>query len=157
MSHHIKLGDMKVADIRHLLVKEPAVINKKQSIKELLTRIINDSRTRHVYVVDNAGILIGTVRMNRIVQYLFPFAAMIEQGNELSIGNLANFEAETVQDVMDENPYFVKSSTPLSEMAEMLIQEKINELPVLDDDMHIVGQVNVYEVIMAYLKEKYEQ
>ncbi len=153
MSYRIKLGDMKVADIQHLLVKEPTVINKKQSIKELLAGIIDDSRTRHIYVVDKAGVLIGVVRMNRVVQYLFPFGAMIEQGSELSIGNLANFEAENVQDIMDENPHFVKESTSLSDMADILIQQKINELPVVNDDMHIVGQINVYEVIMAYLNE----
>jgi len=157
MSDRIKLGDMKISDIQHLLVKEPAVIKKKQSIDDLLAGIIDDSRTRHVYVVDEAGILIGVVRMNRVVQYLFPFAAMIEQGSEISIGNLANFEAETVQDIMDERPQFVEGSTSLSKMADILMQEKINELPIVDDDMHLVGQINVYEVIMAYLKEKREQ
>jgi predicted transcriptional regulator len=38
-------------------------------------------------------------------------------------------------------------------MAGILMQEKINELPVVDDDMHIVGQINIYEVIMVYLQE----
>jgi len=154
MSDRIKLGDMKVANIRHLLVKEPAVINKKQGIEDLLAGMIEDSRTRHIYVVDDAGILVGVVRMNRVVRYLFPFAAMIEQGSELSIGSLANFEAETVQDIMDDHPHFVKESTSLSKMADILIQQKINEIPVVGDDMRLVGQINVYEVIMAYLKEK---
>ena len=33
------------------------------------------------------------------------------------------------------------------------MQEKINELPVLDDEHRVIGQVNIYEVIKAYLKE----
>jgi predicted transcriptional regulator len=111
---------MKVGDIQHLLVKEPAVIGPKQSIKDLL-----------------AGILM-----------------IREHGSELTIGNLANFEAETVQDLMNENPHFVKESTSLSDMANILIQQKNNEFPIVNDDMRLVGQVNVYEMIMAYLKEK---
>lgn len=153
MSDPIQLSDKKVENIRHLLVEEPTVINKKQSIDELLVSIVDDPRTRHVYVVNDANSLIGIVRMNKVVQYLFPFAAMIEHGTELSIGDLANFDIECVQDIMDENPCYVKGSISLSEMADILIRERINELPVVDDDMHLVGQINIYEVIMEYLHE----
>lgn len=51
MSHHIKLKNMKVGDIQHLLVKEAAVTGPKQSIKDLLARIVDDPRTRHIYVI----------------------------------------------------------------------------------------------------------
>lgn len=54
---------------------------------------------------------------------------------------------------MDESPRFVRKSTSLRDMAGILMQEKINELPVVDDDMHIVGQINIYEVFMVYLQE----
>jgi len=157
MSRRIKLGDTKVADVQHLLVEEPTTIGTGQGIDELLGKIIADPRTRHVYVVDEAGVLIGTVRMNRVVQYLFPFAAMVEQGSELSIGNMANFNVKLVEDIMDERPKFVKSSTTLVDMATILMREKINELPVVDEDMQVIGQINIYEVIMAYLKETREQ
>jgi hypothetical protein len=42
--------------------------------------------------------------MNRIVRYLFPFTAMVERGTEFSIGDLANFEVKTVEDIMDKSP-----------------------------------------------------
>jgi hypothetical protein len=51
MSHHIKLENMKVGDIQHLLVKEASVIGLKQSIKDLLARTVDDPRTRHIYVM----------------------------------------------------------------------------------------------------------
>ena len=157
MSRRIKPGDMKVADVQHFLVEEPTVIVAGEKIDELLGKIIADPRTRHVYVADEAGVLIGTVRMNRIVQYLFPFAAMVEQGSELSIGNMANFNVKLVEDIMDERPKFVKSSTTLVDMATILMQEKNNELPVVDENMRITGQINIYAVIMAYLKETREK
>jgi len=93
----------------------------------------------------------------RIVEYLFPFETMVEHGTEMSIGQLANFEAETVKDIMNESPSFVKKSAFLGDMAGILLQEKINELPVVDDDMRVVGQINIYEVIMSYLKEIHEK
>ena len=54
---------------------------------------------------------------------------------------------------MDDSPRFVKEATSLSDMANILVQEKINELPVVDDQMHIIGQLSLYEITTAYLKE----
>ncbi len=58
---------------------------------------------------------------------------------------------------MNDEPYFVEESTPLFEMAEILIREKINELPVVDKDRRVIGQVNVYEIIAAFLAEDSEK
>jgi predicted transcriptional regulator len=41
-------------------------------------------------------------------------------------------------------------------MAHILIREKINELQVVDDDMRLIGQVNMYEVIARYLQLREE-
>ncbi len=78
---------------------------------------------------------------------------MVDPSSELLVGQFANFEAEIVKDIMDDRPRFVKESTSLSDMASMLMEEKINELPVVDDDRRVIGQVNIYEVITAYLDE----
>jgi len=154
MSPYIKLGDMKVDDVRHFLVTEPTVVRPEQSVDELLAKMVEALMTRHVYVVDTDNRLVGAVRMNTIVRYLFPFSAAVSDSSEVMVTQLVDFEGRRVGDIMDDRPSFVKPSTTLSEMAQILIEEKINELPVVDDDMHIVGQVNVYEVIMAYLKQK---
>jgi len=149
----MKLSAMTVGDIRRLLVDQPAVITEDQPIENLLQKIVDDPRTRHVYVVDETGVLIGSVRMNAVVRFLFPLEATVEQGDELLLRNFASFEAKTVRDIMNDEPYYVTESTSLGEMASLLIREQINELPVVDDGKRIIGQVNVYEVIMAYLKE----
>jgi predicted transcriptional regulator len=31
-----------------------------------------------------------------------------------------------------------------------MIKEGINEVPVVDDAMHLIGEVNIFEVIEAY-------
>jgi len=149
----VALGAMHVADVRDLLVGKPSVIGPDQTEQELLAKIVEDPRTRHVYVVDEKHVLIGVVRMNWVVEHLFPFSSVIERGTQLIVAGLASFEGRTVAELMDDNPHFVYESTTLSEMATILMQEKINELPVLDDERRVIGQVNIYEVIKAYLKE----
>jgi len=152
-SNKVTLGNMCVADIRNLLVAQPATIGSEQSEQELLAKMIEDPRSRHVYVVDKGRVLIGVVRMNSVVEHLFPFSAAAEQGAQLIVGSLASFEGRTAAELMDDNPRFVHESTTLSEMASILMREKINELPVVDSERRVIGQVNVYETIKAYLTE----
>ncbi len=150
------LGNMCVADIRYLLVEDPAVLRPDDTEEELLAKMVEDPRTRHVYVVDEAGVLIGVVRMNSVVERLFPFSAVLERGTEFTIRGLANFGSGTVAEIMDDQPRFVYESTSLSDVAKILMQEQINELPVLDEKRRVIGQVNVYEIINAYLNEVQE-
>jgi len=149
----VVLGNMHVADVRQLLVEKPATIRPDQTERELLVKMVEDPRSRHVYVVDENHVLIGVVRMNRVVERLFPFSAVAERGAQLIAGSLASFEGRTVAELMDDNPSFVYESTTLSEMATILMQEKINELPVVDSERRVIGQVNIYETIKAYLTE----
>lgn len=152
-----RLGALTVADVRHLLVEEPTVVRPDESVESLLAKMIEDPRTRHVYVVDEEGVLLGSVRMNTVVEYLFPLTAIIQHSSELSLGTYVSFSSKTIRDLMNDNPRFVQESTLLSEVARILIEEKINELPVVDQRRRVIGQINVYEIISAYLKGLDEQ
>ena len=55
---------------------------------------------------------------------------------------------------MTEKAFFVTDIMLLADIAHNLLKEKLNELPVLDDHKRIIGQVNMYEDIRAYLDEK---
>lgn len=151
MKKKLVLADMTVAAVRKFFVENPSMVHADTSIDELLKKINKDPRTRHVYVVDDDNRLIGSVRMNTVVKYLFPMTSIVE-----SVGNVGDepflaFGARTAKNIMNMNPFFVHETTSLAEMASILMREKINELPVVDEQMHIIGQVNMYEVIKAYL------
>jgi len=153
MKRRMQLGNMKVKEVQHLLVENPSVIKEDATIEQVLAKINEDPRTRHVYVVDNCNKLIGSVRMNTVVKDLFPITAIVDGLDDVSHDCFVSFGVKTVNSIMNEKPLFVKGETLLSEMAKILMHEKINELPVVDDEMKVIGQVNVYEVIKAYLKE----
>jgi CBS-domain-containing membrane protein len=38
----------------------------------------------------------------------------------------------------------------------MLLREKVTELPVVDDNGTLIGQVNTTEIIVAHLNMKYQ-
>lgn len=154
MEKEIMLQKIKVGDIRNLLISEPSTVTPDTTINEVLEKINEDLRTRHIYVVDKENKLIGSVRMNTIVKYLFPLSAVIHPSSEdlHDVDNI-NLNGSKASEIMNPKPSYVLESTNLTEMAKILLNEKINELPVVDRDMKIVGQVNVYELIQAYLEK----
>ena len=152
MDKRHQLAKIKIEEIMDLVVATPTTIKADADIDDVIIKINDDLKTRHVYVVDDENRLIGSVRMNTIVQYLFPLGAIFTAGittyNNLNV----NIFSKKVSDVMKKDPFYVKPNAQLSEIASIMINEKINELPVVDDDMKIVGQINVYEIIEAFKK-----
>jgi len=144
------LGNIRISEIRNLIVETPTTIGADEHIDKLLEKINEDLKTRHVYVIDANNKLIGSVRMNSIVQYLFPMGAMMSVGITDKINNEVNFFSKKVSEIMKKEPFWVKENWTLSAIAMIMINEMINELPVVDDEMKLIGQVNVYEIIEAY-------
>jgi len=146
-----QLENKKIGNIRNLIVKDPTVIDKDAEMLEVLRKMNEDLRTRHLYVVDKDNKLVGSVRMNSIVQYLFPYASVLTIGVQLQsdLGN--NLFSKKVSDIMRREPFYVKEDDTLGDCAEVFISEKINELPVVKDDMTLIGQINIHEIIEDYI------
>ena len=148
------LKNLHVKDIMNLRVSEPATAGPDDSIDFLLARIVEDPKTRHVYVVDDDERLIGSVRLNNIIEYLFPYTTLEEQDGRSAIHFLYIRGANRVKEIMNLYPVCVEKETPLIDMIRIMTKEKVNELPVVDHDKRIIGEVNVLEVIIGYLKTK---
>jgi CBS domain-containing protein len=143
------LGKIPIKDVRNLVVQNPSTISPDGNIDELLSKINENLKTRHVYVVDKNNKLVGSVRINSIVQYLFPMSAILSAGVSTAQFNV-NLLSQNVSDIMKKDPFSVKEDDLLSKVGKIMIKEGINEVPVVDDAMHLIGEVNIFEVIEAY-------
>ena len=148
-----KLGNVRLRERKDLLIKDPISTSPDQTIEELLATMFKNPHAGNIYVTDENGRLIGSVRMDIVVKYLFPFEAAVERSTEMSVHRDVYFEAKTVAEIMDDSPRFVKEAMSLSDVANILMREKTSELPVVDDQMHMIGQISMDEVIAVYLKE----
>jgi CBS domain-containing protein len=154
MPDDAELEGLRVKDLLHHVRIEPDIIHRDASTEALLQKMMANPRTRHVYVVDDEGKLCGSVRMNTVVEYLFPYTSARAASSEWLPGALAKFGRTNLSDLMNDQPRWVTAKTPLAEMAEILMREKINELPVVDEERRVVGQVSVFDVIATHLGEK---
>ncbi len=147
-----KLAKIKVKDISSLVVKKAAILNKNASIDELLEKIIEDTNSRHVYIVDENSKLVGSVRLNSVVEYLFPTATLLRSKDNFNFMQFLSLSSvKSVEKIMIKFPNFVYEETSLSEMVQIMTREKVNELPVIDKAKKVIGEVNILEVISYYV------
>jgi len=146
------LNALTVENIWELVVDNPTSIGPDASLPELLETMVEDTRTRHVYVVDEQRQLIGEVRMTTVTGLLFPLQVMGSVILDFYAFRHVNLDGKTVREIMNKKPRSVRPDTCLDELARILLQEKITELPVVDAHNKLVGQVNVYEIVKAYLQ-----
>ena len=153
MSNHKNLASLKVRDIDHLLVVEPSWVYESASIYEVMQKMLADLRTRWIYVIDAQKKLLGGVPMNAVVEFLFPLEALVEHPEPLYEGYFPKAGAKTARDLMLSPIPSVTGETTLKEMAGILINRQVNEIPVINSDNVLTGEVNVCEVIKAYLNQ----
>lgn len=143
-----------VKDIRSLIVENPAVISMNDNLDNLLAEILNDVRTRHVYVVDDNNKLVGSVRLNSLLGYLFPNVNISNNISSFMYNVNNSLEKDTAKDMMNKNPFFVYDDTKVIDMVKIMKNEKINELPVVNTEKQIIGEINLLEVIASYIQHK---
>ena len=146
------LNALRVTDVWDLVVKNPAVIKQDESLARLLEVMVEDPQTRNVYVVDDQQQLLGVVRMTMVISLLFPLQALGRITSRQHWFRQVNVSGKTVREVMNKRPPTVRADTRLQDMARVLLEEGITELPVVDSGGKLVGRVNMYEIIRAYLE-----
>lgn len=149
-----KIANCTVADVCPPLTDPPAAVRDSDLLEDLLQVMRVETGMRHVYVTDANGRLTGSINVQKIVAFLFPTAAAMRSQQGLYGGIMEQYDticAREVKDLCDRNPLCVQDSTLLTEVARIFLQEKITELPVVDADGLLVGEVNMYEIIDAYV------
>lgn len=146
------LSQVTVGEIRNLIVEKPSVLKKNAVLNEIITAIVKDPRSRHAYVVDDEGKLLGSIRLNSIIECMFPFSAF-ESDVDVNSDTLFQFKQSILaMDIMNKQPIHVYETTPIPEIVKIMVREKINELPVVDKSLKIIGEINFLEIMIEFLK-----
>ncbi|MCF7928611.1 MAG: CBS domain-containing protein [Spirochaetales bacterium] len=146
-----KIRTIQVKEIQKLIVSDPTTILGDEPIESVLTRMIEDPKTRSVYVVNEENQVIGSVRLPSVVEYVFPYEAFMLNDDYYSYWEM--FFKKTALEFMARDFKYVHDDTLVSEMIQIMIQNNLQELPVVDQDMHILGEANILETI-AYFKNQ---
>jgi len=144
----------KVRDIFRLIVSKPAVVPEDARIEEVLNEFVNDPRRRIVCVVDSEQKLVGLISLTELLIYIgvhageavksFTHLTPYEAGLRYMMGNQAKH-------VMRE-AISVKSDDKLLDALNMMERTGLEELPVVNDEGMIIGEIHGLEILIETLK-----
>ncbi len=120
-------------------------------IKELAELLIRE-RISGAPVVDDKGVLLGIVTETdllftekplHIPTFVTLLDAMVFFENPFKLDkDLKRLTASTVADLYSQDCVTVEPSTPIAEIAELMISKKVNMLPVINPEHKVVGIIS---------------
>ena len=136
-----------VKSMRNLITQEASTVRKEAGPMEIAKAIVADPKTRSVYVVDSDNRLLGIIPVINFTQYLFYEYVPDEFLYYKAIRPLADITAE---DIMLP-PVYVKETDNLRTDFQKMFAENLKELPVVDNEMHVIGDLNILELVVTWI------
>ncbi len=140
---------VRVKDIMDLVTTKAAIVREDAPLNDVLREMVKDPKTQSVYVVDKDGRLSGIITLNIALQYLYSdhippryleFNVSVIEGSKV-----------VARDIMLP-PVYVRSEEPASEAFVKMFENHLQEIPVVDENMKIIGDVHGLELIARKLK-----
>jgi len=148
------MKETKVEEIRKLITVKPSVVVGKESIHNIIKIFIENPVTRAVYVVDKKNRLQGIITMQDILKKVsidFSSLSSIYADSSFSSYNIASsWNKSNAEDIMDPEYYFVYDQDPIEKAFNLLFINKAGEIPVVNKDEEIIGDLNIIELLVLW-------
>jgi CBS-domain-containing membrane protein len=143
-----------------IMTKQVVTVKKETTIREL-AELFTIHRIGSIPVVDDNGTLIGVVSESDLVEQdknfhiptvisLFDWVIYLESEKKFE-KELKKMTAQTVGDIYNEEVETVAPGTPISDIADLMSNRKMNSLPVVDGG-RIVGVVSRIDLIRTMIR-----
>lgn len=145
---------------KDIMVKKVITINKDASV-EKLSELLVKNKISGVPVVDNNGSLVGIATEGDLIvkdtdlhfpRYfkLLDSIIYLESLNKFK-RNLKKYLGTRVEDVMTDKVKAVKKDTPVNEIANIMVKNNINRVPVLDNKGNLVGIITRADIVKSMI------
>ena len=143
---------------RDVMVKKVITINKNASVAELSELLIKN-KISGLPVVDDSGKLVGIATEGDLIvrdadlhfpRYfkLLDSIIYLESLNKFK-RNLRKYLGTKVEDVMTSKVKIVKEDTPVNVVANIMIRNNVNRVPVLDNDGDLAGIITRADIVKS--------
>lgn len=140
---------IKVKELLQYSVTDPAMVLVNTPLRQVAEKMIEDQRTREVYVVDDRNHFFGVITLRRLARCIFSS----ELPEKLSpTAFLELISAQTAGDLALRKPAYVAADDPFENLLKVMFRYDLNEIPVVDNQKTIVGNINMLEILSSWLK-----
>lgn len=147
------ISDIRVSDVIAGIGKttKPATVDIDASLRDAVVSIIEDSETRKVYVVDKDGTLKGTITLETLLRYAGYTLGVRETGMTSLFRWFAEIKNDKVTEVMTK-PIRVLQNEMIVNVTRLMVENHLNDLPIVDDDNKLVGELNGLDILKSSVK-----
>ena len=142
-----KLIDTLVGDVYDLVVEEPSRIKKDGQIKDVIEMMLQNPVSRKVYVVDDDGKLVGMVNTETVLRLIGYRVGVWELGVMSFYRFMRDMFKEEVSTLFSPTRS-VTRETKLTEALSIMVQDHVNDLPVVDPDGILIGELVSLEMFL---------
>ncbi len=145
MNQGKSFSDTTVGDVAGLVSKEPTQVQKNAKIRDAIDLMLKNPVSRKVYVIDVDGNLVGAVTTETILK-LIGYRVGVQENLDIEFYRfLRDTLKENVEEVVAKvKP--IKKETKLTEALRLMIELHVNDLPVVDDDYKLIGELSSLEL-----------
>jgi len=140
-----------VGDVPETLSVTATTTAPEASISEVIRLLKQNPRSRMVYVVDAKQRLLGTVSWRCVLRVAKARLGARKPGVVSLVRLLRDLMPETARDLM-RSPTPVHRETPIRDAFLLMEETKQNDLPIVDDQGRLVGELNGMHVMDVALR-----
>ena len=134
---------------------KPAVVNEDSMLNDAVDAITQNLTSHKVYVTDSQGKLKGVITIETLLRHVGYKAGVREAGMISFFKFLSGVFKENVTEFM-EKPVSITKDHLVLEALQKMVEYHLNDLPIIDDDEHIIGELHSIEILKKtkkYLNE----
>ncbi|OAA31278.1 hypothetical protein AT15_07215 [Kosmotoga arenicorallina S304] len=140
--------NLRVKDVCNKITIEAPVVRENDDLNYLITTLVKNPIARTLYVVDNSGKLVGVIP----VLYLLKICGYVNYGiiqpGIFLAKNVFILTGKKAKDIMLD-PITVTEETSVSEAIKLMLQFEVQEIPVVDENQNVIGDLNSIEILAA--------
>jgi len=147
--------DTPVEEVAQTMMLQPTLVHPEMPLDEVARAMLAHPRVHVVCVVDGAGRLVGVLDLRTLADDLF-FHIMPEEflSEMTDLDHVLQFAQmsgmRTVAEAMKE-PVWVKRGETVKDAFKRMHEHGLPGLPVVDDRYHVVGYINLLELMAVCL------
>ncbi|UCF30249.1 MAG: CBS domain-containing protein [bacterium] len=150
---HIRgdVSDILVRDVvRKHAQRNLPVVKRDMPIDDLVKAMEWFRHSRILYVVDGENRLIGTITLRALVGHVFHQS---HRGGFRPRDLLRVLTTEAAEDLMADFACHAGMDERITDVLERMVDKGVEEIPVLDEDMKVIGDLTMIDLLRAVTKD----
>jgi len=140
--------EIKVEDIlKEAKFKQPpAKVFGDSTLKEAIDALIDNETTRKVYVVDEDDKLLGTITLELLMRHTGYMLGVRKSGVKSFLKKIGEITEDYAKEIMTGDIRVQKNDT-LIEVTRLMLQYHLNDLPIVDENGKLIGELNGLDIL----------